>query len=294
MAFWDLGASSILSGIGSLFNTFSQSDTNRENREAQERINQANLAQARENNAMQAKYAQLNLDQQREFAQQGIRWKVDDAKASGLHPLAALGAQVSSFSPISVGSSSAALESSTSVAPKLDLSDMGQNLSRAEAAGSTAGERTSKLAAEVAKVMGALSLEKAGLENDLLRTNIAKERSQIGPPFPVPLPRPGPDRTTSGFAVKDDDIKQKEEDHPQTKIVRPFGYPLKSAPWFNDGQQFEDRYGESEIGSTIKFGVNTLADHIYTGYGLLPDYETAKNWASGPRRARQQWYRERR
>lgn len=35
---------------------------------------------------------QSNAELQREFAQHGIRWKVADAKAAGIHPLAALGA----------------------------------------------------------------------------------------------------------------------------------------------------------------------------------------------------------
>lgn len=41
---------------------------------------------------------QKNYDAQKEFAQNGIRWKVSDAQAAGLHPLAALGASTS-FSP---------------------------------------------------------------------------------------------------------------------------------------------------------------------------------------------------
>lgn len=36
---------------------------------------------------------------QREFAQHGVRWRVEDAEAAGLHPLYALGAQGSSFTP---------------------------------------------------------------------------------------------------------------------------------------------------------------------------------------------------
>ena len=43
--------------------------------------------------------ANQNIGYQREFAQKGIRWKVEDAKAAGLHPLAALGAQTHSFAP---------------------------------------------------------------------------------------------------------------------------------------------------------------------------------------------------
>lgn len=257
-------------------NRDAQREANERNIAYQREANAANLAQARElntiNNAQQAKYADLNLAQQRDFAQQGIRWKVDDARAAGLHPLAALGAQVSSFSPISVGSSSIFSESKApSVsAETMDLGNMGQDLSRAISAGSTAPERLSRVQRTVQAIATGQTLEKASLENDLLRATIAKTRSQIGPP--IPLPQPGPNRTVSGFPVSDDEIKQKAEDHPQTGIVRPFGYPLRTNPFFSDGQQFEDRYGDSEIGSTIKFGVNTLADHIYTGYGLLPSW----------------------
>lgn len=252
-------AGSAISGLTSLYN-------NAQNRESQEQANAANLAFQRE-------YAQKNLDQQREFAQQGVRWKVADAQAAGLHPLAALGAQTSSFSPITVGSD-------TVKAYKSDLPDMGQNISRAISAGQTQPERASEQQQQVQKIAQAQELEKGSLENEKLRTEIATQRSQLGPP--IPIPRPGPTRSVSGHAVSEDDIKQKPEDMPATNIVRPFGYPLRTNPFFSDGQQFEDRYGDSEIGSTIKFGVNTLADHIYTGYGLIPSDDT---WRK-PRRTR--------
>lgn len=245
------------------------------NRSSQEKANEANLAQARANNALQEKIAQQNLEQQREFAQQGIRWKVQDATAAGLHPLAALGSQVSSFSPISVGTSSADIKPAS-----LDLGSMGQNIGRAIDAGSTGSERNARLQDAVSKLAGVMELERASLNNDLIRTQIAQTRSQIGPP--IPMPRPGPDRTVGGVAVKEDDIKQKAEDFPATKVVRPFGYPLQANPWFNDGQQFEDRYGDSEIGSTIKFAINTLADHVFTGYGLLPETPEAMKRFSVP------------
>lgn len=38
---------------------------------------------------------------QKRFAKRAIRWRVADAKAAGLHPLYALGAQVPSYSPVS-------------------------------------------------------------------------------------------------------------------------------------------------------------------------------------------------
>lgn len=233
---------------------------------------------AEKNNATQLQIAHENMAQQREFAQQGIRWKVDDAKAAGLHPLAALGAQTTSYSPVSVGDLAL---------PRTNFGDMGQDIGRAISAGSTANERDSRMGQAVTKVAQTFQLEKMNLENELLKTSIAKERAQLGPPLPVPtgalahLSR-SPARSPSGFPIQDDKIEQKPEDVPQTAIVRPFGYPLKAHPYFSDGQQFEDRYGESELASTIKFGVNTLADHYNTYWPSWSDLHNAgqsvRNW----------------
>lgn len=60
----------------------------------------------------QYKMWQRNRDEQRIFAQQGLRWRVDDAKAAGLHPLAALGLSgASSFSPVMGGGSGGSVSS---------------------------------------------------------------------------------------------------------------------------------------------------------------------------------------
>ena len=65
---------------------------------------------------------------QKEFAQNGIRWKVADAKAAGLHPLAALGAQTTSYQPVSVGQDFSS------------FGQMGQDVSRAMMATADAKE----------------------------------------------------------------------------------------------------------------------------------------------------------
>lgn len=44
--------------------------------------------------------ANKNIAAQKEFAQNGIRWRVEDAKKAGIHPLYALGASTASFSPV--------------------------------------------------------------------------------------------------------------------------------------------------------------------------------------------------
>ena len=45
------------------------------------------------------KKQEQDIATQREFAQHGVRWRVSDAQAAGIHPLFALGANVPSYSP---------------------------------------------------------------------------------------------------------------------------------------------------------------------------------------------------
>lgn len=116
--------------------------------------------------------SQLNLS--RDAMKAGIRWKVADAKKAGIHPLYALGAQGPVFSPISVGSSTLGQGIADT------LNEFGQDLSRAQAAQMTGDERQ-------ASVLGKLAVERAELENDLLRSQIARINSaQLAPPMPVP------------------------------------------------------------------------------------------------------------
>lgn len=111
-----------------------------------------------------------NAQLQKEFAQHGIRWKVADAQAAGIHPLYALGANTTSFSPIQISDNRQPLSSS--------LSDIGQDISRAYEATRTKPERINAR-------MQALQLERAQLDNDFLRAQIAKlNNSQVGPPMP--------------------------------------------------------------------------------------------------------------
>lgn len=75
--------------------------------------------------------AQREYEQQKEFAQHGVRWRVEDAKAAGLHPLYALGAQLPTFSP--------SFQTDQGMGPA--LSEAGQHIGRAVSAGQTAAER---------------------------------------------------------------------------------------------------------------------------------------------------------
>lgn len=108
----------------------------------------------------------MNAQLQKEFAKNGIRWKVADAKAAGVSPLYALGAPVMSASPSFVGGSGP------------DYAGMGQNIARAIDTGRTKDER-------VEARLEALQLERGQLENDLLRSQIAQiNQPGTGPGLP--------------------------------------------------------------------------------------------------------------
>lgn len=100
-----------------------------------------------------------NIRLQKQFAQEGIQWRVKDAEKAGIHPLYALGAQTTSFSPSIVGDTS--LGSS--------LANAGQDIGRAIAAKSTTDE--------FGHMAQALTLKRMGLENDLLASQIARINS---------------------------------------------------------------------------------------------------------------------
>lgn len=186
--------------------------------------NDASLEFAREQNALQ-----------REMAQFGIRWKVEDAKAAGIHPLFALGAPPFNPSPVSYQPS----EPSFGMAEA--LSRTGQDIGRMIHATRTADERLNSS-------IDALRVENLGLQNDLLRSQIAKFNSaQVGPPLPgmssglgvVPKPHEvtvselgaphkeagyvsdfGLSRTATGYVpVPSGDIKQRIEDNLPHEIM---------------------------------------------------------------------------
>lgn len=76
---------SILSAVGSLAGAFFD---RREDRHA-----------AHDARVFASEQSAQSLAAQREFAQHGIRWRVEDAKAAGLHPLYATGAMGASYTP---------------------------------------------------------------------------------------------------------------------------------------------------------------------------------------------------
>jgi len=119
----------------------------------------------------------MEYERQKEFAQMGIQWRVEDAKKAGLHPLAAIGAGGASYSPTIVAGDTNFGSKLGSVAGR--LAEMGQNTKRAEVATMTDDERE----------MSALAIRNAQLRNQLLEGQIVAEWAAImGQPGTPPMP----------------------------------------------------------------------------------------------------------
>lgn len=114
---------------------------------------------------------QFNYDMQKEFAQNSIRWKVQDAIAAGLHPLAALGASGYSASPSHITSP-----------PDSSMGNMARSL------GQNLGRAVSSVMTEAEREMVNLNLERARTQNEILKENLnALKRTNtqgLGPPLP--------------------------------------------------------------------------------------------------------------
>lgn len=158
---------------------------------------------SRKANNASKKIAREQMALQKEFAQNGIRWKVADAKAAGLHPLAALGANTISYTPQAVGIDATNHWGNA-------LSNMGQDVSRAIQAHQSKAERAQELQKaedynnkrmQLDIDRQALDVEKhkrdianMDLQNELLKSQLARARSaQLGPGMPstTALPRSG-------------------------------------------------------------------------------------------------------
>lgn len=119
----------------------------------------------------QAAIAQQNYEHQKEFAQNGIRWKVADAKAAGIHPLYGLGASTSSYSPVSgYGGDFGVGEAA---------SQFGQGIGRAVEAGMTKEERQRENAKREMNEVFELALRRQELEQGAERIKESKLRNQL-------------------------------------------------------------------------------------------------------------------
>lgn len=153
----------------------------------------ASANQGSKNRDAQSEANQMNYEQQKEFAQHGLQWKTADARAAGLHPLAAIGATGAAYSP-----STQAFRGDTDFSgferagSALDSHLEGQNVKRPIAATETADQRE----------MSRLAVRNAELRNALLEGQIsALWASTMGQPHTPPFPSGSPQASSVG-AIK--------------------------------------------------------------------------------------------
>lgn len=225
----------------------------------------------------QDKLAKQNIQLQKDFAQQGIRWKVEDAKAAGLHPLAALGAQTTSFSPVSVGGSDIGS----------GLAAAGQDVSRAINSTRGAGARVDAYS----KTVQALNLRRLGLENDLLASQIAKINQAGGNP---PLPTPGDRMLIEGQGnsplVKIDPVEQSTtapgQPYAEAAANPELAWARTDRGWAPvQSKSFHDR-AEEDLGATVGWWMRNRLLPTWAGGSFNPPGNVPRSsdqaWAFDP------------
>lgn len=112
------------------------------------------------------KGAGWQADLQREFAQNTLQWRAEDARKAGIHPVYAMGSNLPSATPVQYDGGGT------------DLAQLGQGLGRAVDAVQSKQERGVK------KIAQNLELERMKLQNELLKTQISNVARSNQPAFP--------------------------------------------------------------------------------------------------------------
>lgn len=139
----------------------------------------ASLIGGRKSSKAAGDAAMANYIAQKEFAQNGIRWRVEDAKAAGLHPLFALSGGGATFSPsFTVGGEGAG------------IADAGQHLGRAVTAALQPSERALQ-AAQLRSLQAQANRDDA--QAMLFASQAARARQEANQSAPIDI--------TPGFQV---------------------------------------------------------------------------------------------
>jgi hypothetical protein len=198
------------------------------------------------------------LAQQEKFAKAGIRWKVADARAAGIHPLAALGASTSYGSPATVGT-----------APVADMQGMGQDIGRAIAATSTNHER---------KVMD-LQLDNMKMDNEMKRMEVISQRrrlaGQVGPGVPDDV-KSIPAQVTSHQKGK---LPQEAGSITSVGFARTAGGGLTPVPSKDAKERIEDQFIPEMVWAGQNYVAPMLGDNTNKpSKSLLPKGKGYKDW----------------
>lgn len=173
----------------------------------------------------------LDRDFQREYAQHGIRWRINDGRAAGLHPLIAAGVQPTPYSPVGDGGT-------------VTGSAKGDGIRAAGAMLAESLARSGREKAETRLLNAQADIyEQQGHDSQLARM----KQLQVN------------DVVQDGYH----DVNNPK----RTTKLKFAGIPISTAPFSSDAQTFEDRYGEAG-GAVLGLG-NIPADVLQSLYELV-------------------------
>jgi len=225
--------------------------------------------------------AKKQYQQQKEFAQNGIQWKVEDAKKAGIHPLYAMGANTTSYAPVAVGNTN----------PLSGLAEAGQDLSRAVDVTRPASAKVDAITA----TQQSLATERMGLENELLRSQIAKTRQESNPPMPTAGDRMLIDGQGNSPLVKTSPMARQSSSSnapsQEAGAVSEMGYlrtPTGWAPSFS--KDAKDRLEDDLVGELAWSARNRLLPSVGANFQPPADVKLKPNefWKWNP--AKQEYY----
>lgn len=254
--------------------------------QGQSSANAANLAFANQQFQWQKEQAARNEQLQREFAQNSVRWRVEDAKAAGLHPIFAMGGGGASFSPTSFmpGDSGQQNENAGLAA---GLSGVGQDIGRAIKATQTKQERVD----DAMRLLQIRKLEGEVNESDarvrLINSQIAKQTAQVGPPLPDARGPGNVVQQGAGMGAYEDkppEVGTQAPGLPQNISGPPVPYvqymhtgtglSMQPAP----GVKAEDEFGAPLMG---KFLLDTYGGAVFGSTTFKPSQELLRRYFPG-------------
>lgn len=286
--------------LGGLINSNSQSNTNSANVKAQKMANQTNVSLARMNNrvnhmmvkqtnaANAASIDRTNLNNKRmsdnanaanmriaadtnaaneRLARNSVRYRVEDARAAGINPLAALGAP--SMGGIATGAM---------IQPSQDIAHQAQ-APQSQAAVVQATQRQANfavgdaVAAGLAMMPSRAQVRREALENDLLRSQIrqtdassaaivaeARSRSMISSARAASIGGAAPTSLQSGLGRLVDGSQVRPRAREDAFYRTPLGYvPRPETMGYDPVGDLTDAYGE---GADLVFGGPMIAEGL--------------------------------
>lgn len=141
-------------------------------------------------NVLNIKALKDNKETQKDFAQHGIRWKVADAQKAGIHPLYALGASTTSYSPIPVGDygsiASGLVNAGQDIARSVNATRTGEERDQlGDFIQTKLGEQQQRDLAQKQTRSFELDMQHKELQNSLLAAQLMGMNRAQNPPFPT-------------------------------------------------------------------------------------------------------------